>query len=373
MNEYNQSKDRKSEYKEIKRNSSESKKNTVLFSKTKSVSGCSPSRSNFSNLEISPSKRQKTNESDSILINSENSMMRIDEPIVNNPIPSVEPEEKLTLKECNHFVSKSTLENEYEKVSKSTFFGKMNCMECNTQINMNDYLTDKMIQCRNKVIQDLELRFVNDVFESKFDCQICGCEALVKEGITISCIHRFCFDCFHSYITSMMEEGAVTGIKCPADDCLYKLSFYETKGVLKGKELEIFEQLITRNYKPNEANKRVHECFYCRTLVEVDKNTKNYKCLGCKKEYCMTCNFDHSGITCIEYQKNVKLDLNGVNIITCPNCQQNFEADEKGCNFLQCRCETYFCRLCQKVLQKSDHHGSHYPNGPFLKCINKIT
>jgi len=346
----------------------------VLMSKIKLASSNSPSRSNFSNISSSPSKRQKTNDSDSALLRSQSSPMQLDAPIKENPSESPEPQKirKLKLKECNHIISFSILEEKYKEVSKGTFFGKMNCIECNQQINMNDYLTQRMVNCRAKAIQDLELRFVHDVFESVFECQICGSEVLVKEGITIACIHRFCIDCFHAYIISMIEEGAVTGVKCPADDCLYKLSFYETKGVLQGSELELFEELITRNYKPKEINKRLYECLYCRTLVEVDKNTKAYRCIACYKKYCLTCNFDHMGITCAEYQKNLQLDLKGLNIIACPNCKQNFEGDKKGCNFMQCRCGSFFCRLCQKLLEKNDHHGSHYPQGPFLECVNKM-
>lgn len=290
---------------------------------------------------------------------------------IEDPTPVIlyNPEDYVIFTECSHKVLKKTLEDEYEKVSKKTFFGKMNCIECNKQVNMTSYLTPKMVRIRAKNIYDLEYQFAQDLFETKFECLICSFEVMVKEGITISCIHRFCLDCFHEYILSMIQEGVVSGIKCPAEGCEYVLSFYETKGVLSGSDLQLFEELITRKYVPKEKDFMITQCLFCSAKAEVKKNTKNYKCVNCKKEYCITCNFNHSGISCTEYQKTIKLDTIVNKIVSCPNCNQVYQSDPQGCHFLQCRCGSYFCRLCQNPLQLKDHHGDHYPDGPFANCI----
>lgn len=349
----NRSKENKS------KNSSVSKEeDTIKISKPRNESGSSPS------------KMQKLHDSNQVFQKNGDSPLHTEIIEDFNPQINQSPNDFICFTECGHNIPKKTLEAEYEKASKNTFFGKMTCIECNTQVNMNSYLTGKMFQCRSRRILDLESQFAQDMFESKFECLICNSEVMVKEGITISCIHRFCLDCFHDYIISMIQEGIVTGIKCPVDDCKYKLSFYETKGVLKEKDLQLFEELITRKYIPKSQEFMITQCLYCSALVEVIKSTKNYRCANCRREYCITCNFNHVGKSCTEYQKTIKLETLIEKIVSCPNCNQIYEMDSKGCNFLQCRCGSYFCRLCKNLLQLADHHGDHYPNGPFANCIN---
>ena len=51
--------------------------------------------------------------------------------------------------------------------------------------------------------------------ESKGECQICYTSGPLGK---VQCGHKFCFDCWDSYITSKVEEG-VPYVPCPTYKC----------------------------------------------------------------------------------------------------------------------------------------------------------
>lgn len=56
--------------------------------------------------------------------------------------------------------------------------------------------------------------------DSTFDCPICCCTSLLKDGTFISrCGHRFCQDCWREYIVTKVKDEGQCSFKCMQDGC----------------------------------------------------------------------------------------------------------------------------------------------------------
>lgn len=53
----------------------------------------------------------------------------------------------------------------------------------------------------------------------KFTCQICFDDDGTKETIALSCDHRYCRDCYTSYLNQKIQDGESKRIQCMATDC----------------------------------------------------------------------------------------------------------------------------------------------------------
>jgi ariadne-1 len=55
---------------------------------------------------------------------------------------------------------------------------------------------------------------------SNFMCDICCNDEPGMQTFAMKCDHRFCVDCYRTYLTSKIkDEGEAARIKCPGDDC----------------------------------------------------------------------------------------------------------------------------------------------------------
>lgn len=53
-----------------------------------------------------------------------------------------------------------------------------------------------------------------------FDCEICYTDSSEVETFALECKHRFCIDCWRSYLAQKVrEEGEAARIKCAGGDC----------------------------------------------------------------------------------------------------------------------------------------------------------
>lgn len=55
---------------------------------------------------------------------------------------------------------------------------------------------------------------------SSFVCDICCNDEPDMATFAMKCEHRFCIDCYKTYVVSKIkDEGEATRIKCPGDSC----------------------------------------------------------------------------------------------------------------------------------------------------------
>lgn len=100
-------------------------------------------------------------------------------------------------------------------------------------------------------------------------------------------------------------------------------------------------------------------------------------CMRCARESCMDCQTPHwhDGLTCEQFRawraendsgeaEMDKMYQNG-QFRHCPSCQARVELVQ-GCHKMICLCETYFCYVCEKLLDPNDPYA-HF-NEPGATC-----
>ena len=251
----------------------------------------------------------------------------------------------------------------------------------NKFLEINNIFKDNLIKVENiseeKINDNFFISRENEEEDENINqnkCQICMDE--LDEPVKIEkCNHKFCHECFHSYLVNLIKNNKIDNIPCPKNKCKNKklsedfFSKYLTKDEYLKYNLFKAQNEIARDSKKVfcplcDSYATIEE----NSLQIIDSNSPNYvkSTLKCQKghEFC-TCgrpihegNCYHDGI---EFKKFIDKE----NIKKCPKCGFLIKKN-KGCNHMICgnpTCKYEFCWLC---LQEST--PDHYEFGP---CAGK--
>lgn len=193
------------------------------------------------------------------------------------------------------------------------------------------------------------------------DCEICFCVQDNDLLTGLNCGHRFCSDCWTTYLTiQIMSEGLSTAITCPqlrcdilVDDCTVYRHIQDDN--VRAKYL----YLITDSFVV--SNKLLKWCTApksCANAIRV-RSTDSTQTVQCKCGYrfCFDCGDDaHAPAVCHQlrnWRRRSAEDAKSMNWIAsnakqCPACSSPIEKNG-GCNNMSCaRCRYSFCWLCLK-------------------------
>ncbi|CAH8576154.1 unnamed protein product [Schistosoma curassoni] len=195
----------------------------------------------------------------------------------------------------------------------------------------------------------------------------------------LSCGHRFCPDCWRSYLTIKIEEGSSIEIKCMSVGCnvLVIEDFLLTllkNPTVKDKYLNLLFQRMV------ESHPSLRFCvgLSCPVLICAleEPKARRVQCERCHAEFCFMCSEAYHAPTSCATLKHwlVKCrdDSGTANYMTahtkdCPSCHVCIEKNE-GCNHMKCSiCHYEFCWVCLGVWKSHDaeyYFCSKYQENP---------
>ena len=206
------------------------------------------------------------------------------------------------------------------------------------------------------------------------ECQICMDE--LYDPVTIErCKHKFCYECFHSYLINLITNNKIDNIPCPKNKCRnINISEDFFSKYLTEQEYFKYRQFKAQNEIARDSKKVF--CPLCDSYAKIedgslkiiDSNNPNYikSTLICQNghEFC-TCGRPVHGGNCYHDEKEFQKFIDKENIKKCPKCGFLIKKN-KGCNHMTCgnpTCKYEFCWIC---MQETVPH--HYEYGP---CAGK--
>jgi len=213
--------------------------------------------------------------------------------------------------------------------------------------------------------------------DSQGECMVC-CEMV--EGILSSalrCRHRFCNDCWSSYLSVKITEGEVSHINCPALNCKYTVPDPMVQKLVPKEIYEKYQRFVTKAFVEDNAHITWCPSSRCGNAITADMlqgTTVKCRCGFC---FCFSCHHEaHVPATC----EQVKLWLKkcnddsetghwlGANTKDCPRCTVLVEKNG-GCNHMTCRqCSHEWCWMCNKPWKG---HTDYYACSRYEKAQKK--
>ncbi|KAK8398349.1 hypothetical protein O3P69_003913 [Scylla paramamosain] len=192
-----------------------------------------------------------------------------------------------------------------------------------------------------------------------FECRVCFMDVDSGKGVVLrDCLHTFCRDC----LANAIKYSDTADVKCPYRDnqysCDSSLQDREIKALLTAKE---YEQHLNKSVK--QAEGAMQNVFHCKTpdcpgFCQYEDNVNEFHCDVCGKDNCLTCQAQHGGITCQEYQDDLanKVDEAAMKTkkffddmirrgdgLPCPKCSVML-VRKWGCDWMRCpMCRTEIC------------------------------
>jgi len=194
-------------------------------------------------------------------------------------------------------------------------------------------------------------------------CNICMGE--FENKITIpNCKHKFCRECFKSYLVEKIKNKNIEKMNCPFFECETILNeefffdFLTNEYILK---YNTFKMKLELEKSPNKLI-----CPLCDSYAEINKNKKNeknpkekkiYYCIKNKHAICSCGKPKHEGLC--ENEEKLNEFFQKERIKKCPKCGA-FIKKISGCNHLTCAiCKYQFCWVCM-----NPYDPFHYEIGP---------
>ena len=227
----------------------------------------------------------------------------------------------------------------------------------------------------NEIIKENEEEKVEEEIDADpNECQICMGD--LENPIEIEkCKHKFCQDCFHSYLVNLIKNNQIDQIPCPKSKCknttLREIFFSQ---YLTEQEYFKYRQFRAQNEIARDAKKVF--CPLCDSYADIgegkadlfDSNNPDYvkTTLKCKKghDFCSCGRPLHEG-DCYHDEKEFKDFIDSEQIKKCPKCGFLIKKN-KGCNHMTCGnpvCKYEFCWLCMQ-----EAVPNHFDYGP---CAGK--
>ena len=205
-------------------------------------------------------------------------------------------------------------------------------------------------------------------------CQICMDEFDNPTEIE-NCNHKFCKECFHSYLVDRITHNQIEQMPCPKKNCKNKdlpENFFSK--FLTEQEYFKYRQFKAQNDIAKDSKKVF--CPLCDSYADIeegqdlmyDSNNPDYikSTLKCQNghEFCSCGRPLHEG-DCYRDEKEFKDFLVTEQIKKCPKCGFLIKKN-KGCNHMTCgnpTCKYEFCWLCMQ-----EAVPNHFDYGP---CAGK--
>ncbi|XP_037777079.1 LOW QUALITY PROTEIN: uncharacterized protein LOC119574061 [Penaeus monodon] len=192
-----------------------------------------------------------------------------------------------------------------------------------------------------------------------FECRICFLDFDVGEGAVLrDCLHTFCREC----LANAIKYSDTAMVKCPYRDeqysCDSSLQDREIKALVTPQE---YEKHLAKSVK--QAEGAMENVYHCKTpdcpgFCQYEDNVNIFQCEVCKKVNCLTCQAQHHGVSCKEYQDDLanKVDEAAMKTkkffddmirrgdgLPCPKCSVML-VRKWGCDWMRCpMCRTEIC------------------------------
>ena len=240
----------------------------------------------------------------------------------------------------------------------------LNNLNDNSQYNNNQI---------NNVNNNLSEENEEEIIIGRNECPICLGE--FENPLEIeNCKHKFCFECFHSYLVDLIKHNKIDKIPCPKKNCHNnELSEEFFSNYLSDQEYFKFRQFKAQNLISKDPKKIF--CPECDSYAQVEKGKEEYDSNNPKyRKTVLECKNGHKFCSCgrplhendCYREENIFKELiKKENIKRCPKCGFLIKKN-KGCNHMTCgnpRCGYEFCWLC---MNEAIPH--HYEIGP---CAGK--
>ena len=201
-------------------------------------------------------------------------------------------------------------------------------------------------------------------------CPICMSE--FENPLEIeNCKHKFCFECFHSYLVNLIDNNNIDQIPCPNKQCDNKnISEEFFQNYLMEEEYFKYRQFKSQNQIARDPKKMF--CPICNSYAQIDEKAiskyrpddPNYvkstlKCMN-GHEFC-SCGRPLHENKCYKDEKEFKEIIKKEKIKNCPKCGFLIKKN-MGCNHMTCgnpTCKYEFCWICMK-----EAIPDHYSLGP---------
>lgn len=189
-------------------------------------------------------------------------------------------------------------------------------------------------------------------------CPICFEEIAANElrsitaGNSVTCAHRYCTQCCHSYIKSKVELREVSAETFHCPECPHPVDIGAVDSILR----DIGDAELRTQFSELRAladDPKTVACPVCATISRKTTYSNSVTCSGCELEYCFEHGTAHAGRSCREFKKqqNAELAMNAEflrseRVHSCPKCRSPIEKNG-GCMHMTCsRCRYEFCWMC---------------------------
>jgi len=236
--------------------------------------------------------------------------------------------------------------------------------------------------CAEAGIPDMKLdRPASEAGGKPVLCLICTEKFPPNETYSLSCGHRYCNDCWKSFLELKVMEGpAVLLACCPAPKCKVRVHEDAVHKLVKPDLFEKYQSFLLKSYVDDNPVVKWCPSPGCTYTVRVDrKERKEAVVCKCGFQYCFHCNDyeigDHMPCPCPQIEiwlqkasdesENVTWML--ANTKKCPQCRAPIEKNG-GCMHMSCKvnaggCGFEFCWLCRGPWSE---HGS--ATGGYYNC-----
>ena len=185
-----------------------------------------------------------------------------------------------------------------------------------------------------------------------------------------NCKHKFCYECFNSYLDNLITRNNIEKIPCPKNKCTNdNLSEEFFSQYLSEEQYFKYRQFKSKNDIARDPKKIF--CPHCDSYAQLsgldqipDPNSPNYvkSTLKCQNahEFCSCGRPIHEG-DCFQDEQEFKELIISEKIKKCPKCGF-FIKKNNGCNHITCGiplCKSEFCWLCM-----NEAVPNHYDYGP---------
>jgi len=271
---------------------------------------------------------------------------------------------------------------EYYSPTKDNNLYNNNIISNSININNSNYKENNLLLKNDEEANIIKINQIENKKDEKGEeenineneCPICMGD--LENPVEIEkCKHKFCQECFNSYLVNLINNNRIDQIPCPKNKCSNKeLSEEFFRDYLSEQEYFKFRQFRAQNEIARDSKKIF--CPLCDsyasieegTIDQYDSNNPNYKktTLKCQKghEFC-SCGRPLHENDCYHDEKEFKDFLTQEKIKKCPKCGFLIKKN-RGCNHMTCGnpiCRYEFCWLCM-----NEAVPNHFDYGP---CAGK--
>lgn len=180
---------------------------------------------------------------------------------------------------------------------------------------------------------------------------------------TLGCSHAYCTECITHYLKTQSTSRSPSCFCLFTEDnepCGNPIATDVLRRLLTPEEEEGLFKAVYLDY----IHSRPKEFLYCPTPdcpTIYRRTTDVLLCPKCMNKICSSCEVKyHDGITCAEYQEELKKELavieswkKDLDVRSCPSCKTNLQK-EGGCNHSRCTCcSRHICWVCMETFEDS--------------------